>query len=201
MTPPAHPAGRALAGRVVLLNGTPSSGKTTLVQALREVLEPPCWNLSLDAFRKGYLDRQWDSSRGPWWTAHERNLFRLLLAGYLGSLRAMALVGHHVIAEAVILPDTRALYLDTLADLDVFLVGVRCPLGVAQERERARSDRVKGVPIELDVPEFDLVHSHGPYDAEVDTSLMTVAECVDAIRTSLAAPPSLRTFDRMRAAG
>jgi len=191
----------ALVIRVVLLNGAPSSGKTTLVRALREVLDPPHFYLSLDDFRRGYLEKDWDSERGPWWQSQERNLFRLLLKGYLLSLRAMADAGHHVIAEAVILPSSRYLYLDAFAGQDVFLVGVRCPLAVAQQRERERGDRVRGVPIELDVPEFDLVHSHGAYDIEVDTSVRPVHECVDLIRRALASPtPSPSAFERMPAA-
>lgn len=100
----------------------------------------------------------------------------------------MSQVGHCVITESVILPVTRDLYLDSLAGLEVFLFGIRCPLPVAQERERARDDRNLGVPIELDVPEFDLVHSHGPYDAEVDTSTTSVADSVDMFLAALSRP-------------
>jgi len=186
-----------VSGRVVLLNGTPSSGKTTLAKALQEVLDPPHWYRSLDDFIKGYLPKHWDSARGPWSEAHRRVLFMNVLHGYLRSLRAMAQVGHPIISESVILPLTRDLYLDSLADLEVYLFGVRCPLAVAQERERARRDRQQGVPIELDVPEFDLAHSHGPYDAEVDTSKMSVAQCVSTLTSALERPPS--AFLRLRA--
>lgn len=172
-------------GRVVLLNGTPSSGKTTLVRALREVLEPPHWSLSLDDFRKGYLARNWDPFRGPWWSGHERSLFLLVLHGYLRSLRAMAETGHHVLAEAVILPATARLYDDTFSGLVLYLVGVRCPIDVAEERERQRTDRVTPGGIPLRVPEFDLVHTGRRYDVEVDTSKQQVDECVSAILGAL----------------
>lgn len=185
------------AGHVLLLNGAPSSGKTTIARALWEELEPPHWYRSLDDFRKGYLDRHFDPARGPWWRIDERPLFFALLDGYLRSLRAMALAGHHVIAEAVILPKTRDLYLDALGGLPVFLVGVRCPVDVAERRERARTDRPGSAPIELRVPEFDLVHSHGAYDVEVDTSTTSVAVAVASIRRALASPPT--AFQRILA--
>src|SRR5437762_221181 len=85
------------------------------------VREPPHWYHSLDNFRNGYLPKHWDAARGPWSEAHARELFRSVLQGYLLSLRAMIQVGHRVISEAVILPATRDLYLDSLTGVRVFL--------------------------------------------------------------------------------
>ncbi len=45
----------------------------------------PHWYRSLDDFRKGYLERHWDAARGPWSGPEGRPLFRMLVAGYLGS--------------------------------------------------------------------------------------------------------------------
>lgn len=185
-----------MAGHVILLNGTPSSGKTTLVRALHETLEPAHWYRSLDDFNKGYLPKVWDKARGPWSSPEGRAFFHRMIRGYLLSVRAMAQVGHPVVTEAVILPVTRDLYLDSLVGLEVYLFGVRCPLAVAQERERARTDRNLGVPIELDVPEFELVHSHGDYDAEVDTSVASVEDSVATFIDALSRPPT--AFARLR---
>lgn len=185
-----------MSSHVILLNGSPSSGKTTIALALHEVLEPPHWYRSFDDFRKGYLPRVWDAARGPWSDAEGRAFFVSVLHGYLRSVRAMAEVGHPVVSESVILPVTRELYRESLGGLEIFLFGVRCPLAIAQQRERERTDRKAGVPIELDVPEFELVHSHGGYDAEVDTSVMTVEQCVATFTTALSRPPT--AFARMR---
>lgn len=186
-------------GRVVLLNGAPSSGKTTIARALWEVLEPPHWYRSLDDFRKGYTDHQWDVARGPWSGPGDRPLFRLLVKGYLGALRAMALAGHHVISESVILPSNLETYLEAFDGLSVFLIGVRCPLDVAERRERSRAaaERHHGEPIDLRVPEFDLVHAHGAYDIEVDTAVTSVADAVRLIRSRLDSPPA--AFHALRA--
>jgi chloramphenicol 3-O phosphotransferase len=175
-------------GRVVLLNGPPSSGKTTLAVALRDALRPPHYHLSLDDFRRGYADELWRSDDGT--------LFRRVMVGYLGALRAMALAGNDVIAEAVVTPERLDLYIDTFEGLSVVFVGVWCSLDVAVSRESQRSDRLRG-PVELPEDAFNAVHSHGGYDIEVDTS----ATPAGAIAKDLAARlidvvPS--AFDRLR---
>lgn len=188
-------------GRVILLNGPPSSGKTTIARALQEVLDPPYWHRSLDHFRLGYLERHWDAARGPWSGPSGRPLFHRLVDGYLHALRAMVLAGHNVLSEAIILPANVDLYLDAFDGIPVFLVGVHCSLEVAEERERSRAptERYRGVPIDLRVPEFDLVHSHGTYDAAVDTSALSVAVVVAAIRARLDPWPTSTAFDVIRA--
>jgi chloramphenicol 3-O phosphotransferase len=188
-------------GHVILLNGPPSSGKTTIARALWEVLETPHWYRSWDDFREGYLPRHLHSERGPSSRIDERPLFQMLSDGYRAAIRAMALVGHNIISESVILPANIDRYLTALEGIPVFLVGVRCTLDVAEQRERARAptERHQGLPIDLRVPEFELVHSHGEYDVEVDTSVSSIAEAVATIRSALATPPSPGAFERIRA--
>jgi chloramphenicol 3-O phosphotransferase len=119
-------------------------------------------------------------------------LFRELVHGYLQSVRAMALVGHNVISESVILPMNIDLYRAAFDGLSVFVAGIRCPIDVAEQRERARAplERHEGVPIVLRVPEFDLVHANGRYDVEVDTSSASADQAVELIRAALDATGS-----------
>jgi chloramphenicol 3-O phosphotransferase len=169
------------------LNGTPSAGKTTIARALWNELEPPHWYRSLDDFRKGYQERHWLADRRP--------LFDLVFRGFVRTLRGMALVGHDVLTESVMLPGNTDLYLDTLDGITVYLVGVRCPLEIAQRRERERTDRLGG-PIDLAVPDFELVHADRPYDVDFDTSVTSTSEAVVLIRDALNRPPT--AFDILR---
>lgn len=155
------PSSRSI-GRVVLFNGPPSSGKTSLVEALQRAIPAPWFHLSLDDFRLGFSDH--------WWTERDGRLFDRVLSGYLGSLRAMALAGNDVLAEAVITPQRRLLYRNTFDEMPINIIGVTCPLAMAIQRERARTDRRNG-PVELPADEYAAVHLGLHYDFEVDTSL------------------------------
>lgn len=183
-------SGPPTCGHVIFLNGTPSSGKSTLARALRELLSAPYFYLSLDDFRRqGYPERCWRGDDGT--------LFQHVLHGYLLSLRAMASIGHRVISEAVVTPGRLPMHLTIFADVPVLFVGVRCPLGEAQRRERARTDRLGG-PIDLAVPDFDRVHAHGAYDLEVDTSLLSPVEAAREAAAAIENWPTTTAFDRLR---
>jgi chloramphenicol 3-O phosphotransferase len=150
------------AGRVVLLNGPPSCGKTSLALSLVGLPdEEPWFHRSLDDLRHGYADR--------FWIVDDGTLFGRTMRGYLALLRTMALGGGDIVAEAVITPDRTALYASSLRDVPVILVGVHCPLALAIERERARTDRLQG-PLELPAEAVAAVHADMDYDLELDTS-------------------------------
>jgi chloramphenicol 3-O phosphotransferase len=175
-------------GRVVLLNGPPSCGKTTLARALQTELVEAVFHRSLDDFRAGYREADWLTDDG--------SLFERVMVGYLGALKAMANAGNDVVAEAVVTPSRLNLYLESFAGVSVVFVAVRCPIDVARAREAQRTDRVRG-PIDLPADAYEAVYSHGAYDIEVDTSTGSTA----AIARELAAQLQVTTptaFDRLR---
>ena len=84
---------------------------------------------------------------------------------------------------------------DTFSGLDALCVGVHCPLEELERRETIRGDRPSGYARF----QIDLVHTHAPYDAEVNTGTQTTEEAVGVIRTALASPPAYPFFARIRA--
>ena len=68
---------------------------------------------------------------------------------------------------------------EALARSRTFVIGVRCSLEVAEQRERDRGDRVAGLVAE----QFDTVHKIGSYDLEVDSSILTPEQCAEQIKT------------------
>ena len=164
------------AGRVVLFNGPPSSGKTSLVEALQRQLAAPWFHLSLDDFRSGISPR--------WWLEDNGTLFERLMGGHLRSLREMGLSGIDVLAEAVITPARRREYQAIFIDLPIVLIGVTCPVEVAREREEGRIDRRRG-PIALGAEEFAAVHAGLAYDYEVSTTTGDPAQLALELATKL----------------
>jgi len=163
-------------GRVVLLNGPPSCGKTSLAVALQRTLAEPWFHLSLDDFRAGYPQERWIADDG--------SLFEPIMLGYLGSLRQLALAGINLLAEAVMSPNRRDLYADTFRGLPVVVVGVHCTYDEALRREQLRPDR-QGGPMELPLEAFTAVHSAMDYDLEVDTTAMSSESLARQLATRL----------------
>lgn len=185
-------------GMIIILNGASSSGKTSLVRALQKTLDGPYLDAGLDRFLwmlpGRYLDRPlWDDVLGLATEAGATG-HRLVL-GMHRAIAALARAGNCVIADHVLvepawLADCAAVF----AELPAWLVGVRCPLEVLVERERSRADRTLGQA----AAQHYIVHAHGLYDMEVDTSRMSPEACAAAIAETIrCGVPS--AFNQLRA--
>jgi chloramphenicol 3-O phosphotransferase len=165
-------------GRVILLNGASSSGKTTLARALQAAMPEPFLYVSSDLFVDGgMLPRRADDG-GPfdWWHEVRPRFF----AGFHACLPALARAGNDVIVEHVIeFRSWRLELAELLRGLDVFLVGVHCDLDEIDRRERLRGDRRPGEGRSHVVT--DRIHTFGPYDLEVDTTLGVTTELVGTV--------------------
>lgn len=199
---PGADAGRMMPGTIILLNGASSSGKTTLARALQQALAEPYLDAGLDRFLwmlpGRYLKQPlWDDVLGRATEAGATG-HRLIPAMHR-AIAALSRAGMGVVADHVlVVPAWVADCAAVLADLPAWLIGVRCPLPVLEERERSRGDRTLG----QSAAQHELVHAHGVYDFEVDTSLLGPAACAEAIRDAIAggAPTALKTLRGRRPA-
>jgi chloramphenicol 3-O phosphotransferase len=168
-------------GRIILLNGASSSGKSTLAKVMQRELDEPFLYVSSDQLvASGMLPDRRDAT-GPfaWWEQMRPRFF----AGFHKCLPALAAAGNDLIVEHVIeFRSWREELGLLLADLDAFLVGVHCDLAELDRRERVRGDRRIGEGREH--VEVDLIHTFGPYDFEVDT---TPGVSIELARSVLAA--------------
>jgi chloramphenicol 3-O phosphotransferase len=178
-------------GRVVVLNGTSSSGKTSIANAFQESRSRAgeLWLVvGLDDFL-AKLPRRWvevgawvgsragDGVRlerdGDRANFHIGEQARRLMHAYRRSVREVARAGINVIVDEVSLhEDEWDDWCEALRGLDAAWVAVRCDVEVASQREAARGDRALG----LVRGQADVVHRFPTYDLELDTTVAAVPE-------------------------
>lgn len=174
-------------GRVILLNGTSSSGKSSIAKELLATLDGAWYHLAVDQFHR-------IRSRHDWSEEEFLPVFQRTVLGFHRAVAGMASAGNDVIVDHILGERWRlADCLTVLDGLPVLFVGVRCSLNELERRERERGNRTIGRA----ALQFPLVHQHGVYDLEVDSERHTPAECAAQIRDSLdAAKPT--AFDQLR---
>jgi chloramphenicol 3-O phosphotransferase len=200
-------------GKVIFLNGSSSAGKTTLAIMLQQLLEEPYQHIALDQFRDGMPGR-YRGLNSPEGTPGDSGLNivpvendgeRLthirfgdhgdrVLTGMRKAIAAFARAGNNVIIDDLLFkPAYLHDYVEALADIPTWFIGVRCSLAVVNERESQRTGRFPGTA----TSHFEAVHAHAAgYDLEIDTSCSSPKECALAIINRLESEPSV--FDSIR---
>ena len=172
-------------GTIIFLNGTSSSGKSTLLRALQVQLSEAYLEAGIDKFifmlPPRYLNTPlWDEVLGR--ASESGEMGHRLFSGMHYSIAALARAGNNVLADHVLVePAWVRECAEVFAELPAYLIGVRCPLDVMNAREAARGDRTLGQAAK----QFHKVHAHGVYDLEVDTSTLSVDECVQQIASHI----------------
>jgi chloramphenicol 3-O phosphotransferase len=171
-------------GTVVYLNGTSSSGKTTLAGALHQILPGPWLRVEGDYFFTRL------SHPEPWtWT------IEAVVSAIHAFTATAAASGLNAIVDGLLVNRTWLKdAAERLAERRAYLVAVRCSAAELDRRERARGDRHLGNARE----QLPFVHAHGLYDFEVDTSRATPVECAAAIVEWLLGAPEPSAFRRLR---
>jgi chloramphenicol 3-O phosphotransferase len=179
-------------GKVIVLNGASSAGKTWTAQALVKLLGAQCAVTGLDEMMERIQ---------PFGTEGSESLRRSLLIAWFqlagGRLRlfkrvhrevvGLAEAGRDVIVETALM-DEGALRdaAECFTPLNGLFVGMKPPLAVSEQWERTRDDRPRGHARK----HYDLIHAHGIYDLVLDPSTLTPHECAIAILKRLeGAPP------------
>ena len=179
-----------MAGRLILLHGASSAGKSTIARALMAITPTPFWHISpdhlrdagalpWDRFRRGEF--RWADYREAWFTGFER-----ALPAYLSA-------GNDLIVDYILeTEDGARAFVASLAGFDVFCVGVHCPLQELERRERSRGDRRLGDARR----DFETIHAHCAYDLEVD-STRPADENAAAVLAAWAGRTRPSAFERM----
>ena len=202
-------------GRVIVLNGASSAGKSSVAVELQRLLDPTPIFAGIDFFlamlppigHSGMKSSERTNENAGGEEAPLRWIFpeeegrairievgaqgQRVIRGMHRAIAALAWAGNDIIFEHV------TLYADWFDDLvmalerlDVTFVGVRCPLDVIEEQERKRGNRVVGQAR----GHFDAVHRNCRYDIEVDTAQVSPQESAQVIATYLLddSPPAAK---------
>lgn len=184
-----------MSGTVLVLNGTSSSGKSSVLRAFQALMEEePYIDAGLDRFLsmlpKRYLSEAalWQQVMAP---TRSGPVGDRLIAGMHRTMAALAAVGNSAIADHVLIdPGWLRDCAQVLSPLPAYLVGIRCPLEVTEQRERDRGNRTLGQARQ----QYDLVHAHGAYDFEIDTSAKSPEACAGQLKAFLASRPEPAAF-------
>ena len=175
-------------GQVIFLNGTTSSGKSSIAEPLLTMLSRPYFYFPVDAVNamRAKVEIPPEELDGV--------LERTVL-GFHRAVAGMAAAGNDVLVDHVLRERSWLLdCLQLLEGVDVVLVGVHCSADELYRRERARGDRQPGRA----AYHLTRVHRDVEYDVEVDTTSTSALDCATQIREYVEQPPTSRAFDRMR---
>lgn len=192
-------------GQIVILNGAPRSGKSSIARVIQNTFEGVWMNLGVDHF-KAMTPEHYQPGIGlrpggerpdlePLVTLLYRAMYQAIAQHSRLGLHVVVDVGHHDAYSVPlgILPTCARL----LAGLPVLFIGVRCPLEVIMQRRRAtwqtagEQDTTIPAPVRL---WQQAVHDPGIYDLEVDTSLLRSEECAALIQQRLHDGPPPAAF-------
>jgi len=197
-------------GRIVILNGVPRSGKSSIVRAMQDTLSGHWINLGVDAQNRSLPQALLPGiglrpgGERPELEADVIGLYGALYDSIAAHARrgfdVVADLGHHdsYSTPLGILPACARL----LAGFDVLFVGVLCPIETIMARRNADPDSLyaKGDGVPAPVQRWqDAVHDPGIYDLEVDTGTMTPSACASRIGNALATGGPFTAFARLAA--
>lgn len=181
-------------GNIIVLNGTSSSGKTSLARALQVQFKAPVQHLQLNSFRSMEPEGYWDG-----WEHQPAESVALKLAALCRAMNAaLAEYSRHglgVIFDTVLSNrDAWRYVLEDLDGLPVYLICVTCGAEELSRRELLRGDRGAG----LAASQIKWIHADKDYDFRLDTTSSSSEQCAAEVVRWLSINPVPNAFKAMR---
>ena len=172
---------------VILLNGTSSSGKSSIVASLSNKLNDLYFVFSVDKFLEPAMPLRLNMDIPEHLKVIDRSIsgFNQALAAYLKHTDYM--IVDHVLQN----PNWIQEVAKALINTDVFFVGVTAPLSIIEAREKERSDRQPGTAR----AQYEQMQKY-EYDLVLDTSLMSSDSAAEEIIKNLRPGHSLKKYAR-----
>ncbi|WP_310832245.1 chloramphenicol phosphotransferase CPT family protein [Paenibacillus pedocola] len=185
-------------GLIVLLNGTSSSGKTSISMELKNQKEIPFHHLSIDDFFVNYndfIDAKFPDIE-PTREVEDVGpiLFDPINSVYYATIKLFSEMGLNVIVDTVNDNDKRFNdFLDLFFDHSILFVGVVCSKEELTRRELIRGDRMIG----LANSQYDIIYSFNEYDLEVNTEVLSPAESAEKILSFIKSDQDYSAFKKL----
>ena len=200
-------------GTVIILNGPSSTGKSSIQKEIQDSFDQPYLAMGIDSLLARMVPARYfsrevpdgnevlaaetakDLSGAPLFTVLFGPKGRQFVSGMHHAIASFAACGNNVVVDYILYEEEWLQELvDVLHGVTVYFVGVRAPLARLEIRERQRSHFPAGAAR----AHYDVVHKHGVYDLELDTSLRSAQECAEEVRQYISTQPSPTAFRRLR---
>lgn len=171
-------------GKIIILNGTRCSGKTTTAKSLQDRLEEPYYLLDFDRFIT-MSPQKYFTSNG---TVENRKIINKSLSIMHQAIKSASDMGINVIVEYILLKIDTLLEecVELLHEYPVLFVHVTCPLEELRRREKDRGGYIGYC--ESQIP---YLVPQDTYDITIDTSKN---DCADKIIELLDYPEKFSAF-------
>ena len=179
-----------MSGKIILINGASSAGKSTLARGLQAALDEAFWHISIDHLIAANVlpKARIESGAFPWCELRPG-----FFDGFHRCLPALAAAGNNLIVEHIVeTEEWMHRLLRLLSGFDVFFIGLHCPLAELERRELERGNRRIGEAR----TDFETTHALCTYDFEV-LSKLPLDENVDAVIAAWKARTRPSAFESM----
>lgn len=161
-------------GNIIYLNGVTSTGKTSIVEALRAA-GAKFYYLSDDLFEDHIIDIEYDAP--GYWDALADAVFLMYRTARLFSDEGNTVVIDSMLMESGSFAPHYSRMREIFAAHPLRMVEVFCPLEICRQRNLLRGDRHEMQSHE----QASVMAQNVAYDLRLDTSLLSPAQCAEQI--------------------
>ena len=173
-------------GKIIILNGVSSAGKTTLAKVLQERLSQPFFHMDVDTFCLMAPQK---------FLKHDYSLQHNFVSHMFDAVKLFSDRGYNLIVPCALLEGYG--YLEKCVSLlhsyPVLFVHVTCPIEELIKREKERGNRQLGSTEAM----LSMLIPQGSYDIVVDTYKYSTNDCADKIIEMLNKPEKLTSFKKL----